>query len=81
MFQPKLRSILASVALVSILSLLSVPTVDAAPRVRRAQAGAAFSERIEGWGLLAWGFLSSMWEKRSSVIDPEGASASSDGGD
>lgn len=73
MFQPKLRSILASAALVSTLSLLSVQTVDAAPRAWRTQReGGAFSERIERWGILAWDFLTGLLEKRSSNINPDG---------
>lgn len=72
MFHPKFRSILASAALVSTLSLMSVQTVSAAPRAARAHVSGAFSERIERWGSLAWSLLTSLWEKRSSIISPEG---------
>ncbi len=72
MFHPKLRRVLASAALISSLSLLTVQSVDAAPRVRRAQERTAFSERIERWGLRAWDFLTGLLEKRTQAINPDG---------
>jgi hypothetical protein len=68
MMSPKLRRVFALTALMTALSLLPA---EAASLVRHPRQ-ASFSARIEHWGALAWGFLTGLWEKRGTAIQPDG---------
>jgi len=78
MSNPKLRRVFALTALVAALSMLPAQAAAFAPREPR---HASFAEKFESWRVSAWSFLSGLWEKRSSVWDPNGVvNANTDGG-
>ncbi|HEY7215823.1 MAG TPA: hypothetical protein VIC28_14430 [Thermoanaerobaculia bacterium] len=77
MSNPKLRRVFALTALIAALSMLPAQAAGFSPREPRR---ASLVERFESWGASAWSFLSGLLEKRSSVWDPNGVSASAEGG-
>lgn len=77
MSNPKLRRVFALTALIAALSMLPAQAVGFGPREPRR---ASFAERFESWGMSAWSLLTGLFEKRSSLMDPNGQLASSEGG-
>jgi hypothetical protein len=74
MVDPKLRRVLAFIALISALSLVPAQAAGLASREPR---GISLSERIERWELRTWNFLLGLFEKRGVEMDPNGARVTS----